>query len=145
MNEFGEVDKYKAWLVVNWLFRRFFPLAHIDTIRMMWHLQHANMGHLLVGCQICFPSWRIKLGHVHWTTRRICRKRGRTPDIQLHKALYDLNQVPRVWFSHIESHFMKEGFKKCSNEQNFFIKRNVKGNILIISIYVDNLIYNGDD
>jgi len=63
---------------------------------------------------------------------------------KLQKALYRLKQAPRDWFSRIESYFIKEGFKSSSNEQTLFIKK--KGaKILIVSIYVDDLLFTGDD
>ena len=40
---------------------------------------------------------------------------------------------------------MKEGFFKCLNEQTLFTKQNKEGNMLIVSVYVDDLIYTGDD
>jgi len=40
---------------------------------------------------------------------------------------------------------MKDGFQKCPSEQTLFIKRSSSGNILIVSIYVDDLIYTGND
>jgi len=63
---------------------------------------------------------------------------------KLQKALYRLKQAPRDWFSRIESYFIKEGFKSSSNEHTLFIKK--KGaKILIVSIYVDDLLFTGDD
>ena len=59
--------------------------------------------------------------------------------------MYGLKQAPRAWFSRIEEYFAKEGFKKSENEETLFIKRNKQGNILIVSVYVDDLIYTGDD
>ena len=61
-------------------------------------------------------------------------KKGKEHKVyKLHKALYGLRQAPRAWFSHIESHFISNGFQKCPTEQTLFIKRNgVK--ILIVSI-----------
>lgn len=64
---------------------------------------------------------------------------------KLHKALYGLRQAPRAWFSRIEAHFTQEGFRKCPSEQTLFIKRSVGEGILIVSIYVDDLIYTGND
>ena len=40
---------------------------------------------------------------------------------------------------------MKEGFKRCDSEQTLFIKTNKLGKRLIISVYIDDLIYMGDD
>ena len=40
---------------------------------------------------------------------------------------------------------MKEGFEKCDYEHTLFTKTGKEGNILIISLYVDDLIYTGND
>ena len=40
---------------------------------------------------------------------------------------------------------MNEGFLKCPNEQTLFTKQNEEGKMLIVSVYVDDLIYTGDD
>ncbi|KAL2526173.1 cysteine-rich RLK (RECEPTOR-like protein kinase) 8 [Abeliophyllum distichum] len=64
---------------------------------------------------------------------------------KLHKALYGLKQAPRAWFSHIEAHFISEGFERCPNEQTLFTKKKADGKVLIVTIYVDDLIFIGDD
>ena len=61
------------------------------------------------------------------------------------KALYGLKQAPRAWFSRIETHFISEGFEKCYSEHNLFTKANKRGRILIVSLYVDDLIFTGND
>ncbi|GKB28168.1 retrovirus-related pol polyprotein from transposon TNT 1-94 [Tanacetum coccineum] len=63
---------------------------------------------------------------------------------KLHKALYGLKQAPRAWFSRIEAYFTQEGFESSISEQTLFIKR-IRGKILIVSIYVDDLLFTGDD
>lgn len=63
---------------------------------------------------------------------------------KLYKALYGLKQAPRAWFSRIEAYFIKEGFMSSPSEQTLFIKRK-GGNILIVSIYVDDLLFTGND
>ena len=64
---------------------------------------------------------------------------------KLHKALYGLKQAPRAWFSRIEAHFIGEGFQRCESEQTLFTRRNQEGRIIIVSIYVDDLIFIGND
>nr|KYP57482.1 Retrovirus-related Pol polyprotein from transposon TNT 1-94 [Cajanus cajan] len=64
---------------------------------------------------------------------------------KIHKALYGLKQAPRAWFSCIESYFVAAGFQKSQNKHTLFFKRSKLGKILIISVYVDDLIYTGDD
>lgn len=63
---------------------------------------------------------------------------------KLHKALYELKQALRAWFSRIEPYFIKEGFENSISEPTLFIKRR-RGKILIVSIYVDDLLFTGDD
>ena len=64
---------------------------------------------------------------------------------KLRKALYGLKQAPRAWYSRIETYFMNEGFKKCPYEHTLFIKVSDGGKILIICLYVDDLIFIGND
>lgn len=40
---------------------------------------------------------------------------------------------------------MKKGFEKCSYEHTLFLKHEDGGKCLIISLYVDGLIYIGND
>ena len=64
---------------------------------------------------------------------------------KLKKALYGLRQSPRAWYSKIESYFAQERFEKCSHECTLFVKNNSEGGIIIVSLYVDDLIYTGDE
>lgn len=64
---------------------------------------------------------------------------------KLLKALYGLKQVPRAWFGRIEAYFIKEGFQKSSNEHALFVKQSKEGKILVVSIYVDDLLFTGKD
>ena len=40
---------------------------------------------------------------------------------------------------------MKEGFEKCDYEPTLFIKAREDGKILIVSLYVNDLIFTGND
>ncbi|GJS93535.1 retrovirus-related pol polyprotein from transposon TNT 1-94 [Tanacetum coccineum] len=64
---------------------------------------------------------------------------------RLKKALYGLKQAPRAWYSRIESYFTKEGFKRRPYEHTLFVKAGERGKILIVCIYVDDLIFTGND
>lgn len=64
---------------------------------------------------------------------------------KLKRTLYGLKQAPRVWYSRIESYFTKLGFEKCPYEHALFINHEKGGKILIVCLYVDNLIYTGND
>ena len=63
---------------------------------------------------------------------------------RLKKSLYGLKQAPRAWFSRIESYFKKEGFKKSDYDHTLFFKK-TENNLLVVSLYVDNLIFTGSD
>ncbi|CAJ2642245.1 unnamed protein product [Trifolium pratense] len=64
---------------------------------------------------------------------------------KLKKALYGLKQAPRAWYSKIESYFAQEKFQKCPHEHTLFIKQDDKKNVLIVSLYVDDLIFTGSN
>jgi len=53
---------------------------------------------------------------------------------ELRKALYGLKEAPRTLFNHMESHFMKEGFKKCPNEQTLFECIEEDWNVLVLKL-----------
>ena len=64
---------------------------------------------------------------------------------RLRRALYGLKQAPRAWYSRIESHFLKEGFEKCPYEHTLFLKIYSQGMFLLVCLYVDDLIFTGND
>jgi hypothetical protein len=64
---------------------------------------------------------------------------------KLKKALYGLKQAPRAWYSKIEAYFSCQKFEKCSHEHTLFVKYTSNNKILIVSLYVDDLIYTGND
>lgn len=73
------------------------------------------------------------------------RRGGEHKVYKLKKSLYGLKQAPKAWYSRIESYFMGEGFKKCSMEHTLFIKSEGGGKLLIVSLYVNDLIFTGND
>ena len=64
---------------------------------------------------------------------------------KLKKALYGLKQAPRAWYNRIETYFVKKRFERCSYEHTLFTKTGNGGKILIVSLYVDDLIFIGND
>lgn len=62
----------------------------------------------------------------------------------LKKALYGLRQAPRVWYTRIDDHLRKMGFVKSQSEATFYIKE-TSGNLLVVSIYVDDLLVTGNN
>ena len=63
---------------------------------------------------------------------------------RLRKALYELKQALRAWYNKIETYFLRNGFEIFFCEHTLFTKSK-GGKILIVSLYVDDLIYTGND
>jgi hypothetical protein len=61
----------------------------------------------------------------------------------LKKTLYRLKQAPRAWYSRIDEH-LHLGFVKSFSESTLYVKHN-EANILIISLYVDDLLMTGNN
>ena len=63
---------------------------------------------------------------------------------KLKKALYGLKQAPRQWYSQIDNYFVSHGFAKSKSEPTLYVKKQ-GAFILIVAIYVDDLIFTGND
>jgi hypothetical protein len=63
---------------------------------------------------------------------------------KLKKALYGVKQAPRAWYFILDKYLQQEGFKKGSAYNNLYIKVS-QGNILLIEVYVDDIIFGSDD
>ena len=59
---------------------------------------------------------------------------------KLNKTLYDFKQVTRDLYDIIDHHLLNDGFNS-NNEPTFYIEGNQQGNILILCLYVDSMIY----
>eukprot|EP00253_Pinus_taeda_P011981 PITA_11981 len=61
---------------------------------------------------------------------------------KLKKALYGLKRAPRAWYTRIDGYFQENGFQRSKNDPTLYYKQ--EGiDILIISLYVDDLLYMG--
>jgi hypothetical protein len=155
LNEHGEVDKYKARLVAKGYSQQygvdyaevFAPVARLDTIRVVISLAALN-------------SWMIyqldvKSAFLHGELDEEVfvdqppgyeHKEQKSKVYRLKKALYGLKQAPRAWYRRIETYFVdQQGFAKCPYEHTLFIKSAEGGKFLIVCLYVDDLIFTGND
>ncbi|KAJ0441172.1 putative RNA-directed DNA polymerase [Helianthus annuus] len=153
LNERGQVDKYKARLVVKGYAQRkgvdyeevFAPVARWDTIRTLLALA-AQKSWVVYQLDVksAFLHGELK-ENVFVTQPQGFEKKGDEEKVyKLKRALYGLKQAPRAWFKRIEGYFLKEGFKRSSFDHTLFIKK-VWNKIVIVSLYVDDLIYMGND
>ena len=63
---------------------------------------------------------------------------------QLKRASYVLKQAPCAWYTRIDNYFTRLGFTKIEADANLY-HIVVKGKLLIIVLYVDDLILTSDD
>lgn len=153
LNPQGKVEKYKARLVAKGYKQQlgidytevFAPVARHDTIRLVLALAAQNAwpvfqldvksaflhGELQEQVYVDQPPGYVQPG----TDHRVYK---------LKKALYGLKQAPRAWCSCIDEFFSKSGFHKCPHEPTLFTKSGPDGELLIICLYVDDLIYTGN-
>lgn len=62
---------------------------------------------------------------------------------KLIKAIYGLNQALRAWYDEINSYLLSCGFHKSASEATLHVKFK-NDELLIMSIYVDDIIYTGN-
>jgi hypothetical protein len=152
-NEEGKIEKHKARLVVKGYSQTegvdynevFAPVARWDTIRSLlavaaqkgWYVLQLDVksaflyGELKEEVYVEQPEGFVKVGEEEKVYR-------------LRKALYGLKQAPRAWFSRIEGYFKKEGLKRSEYDHTLFYKQS-ENQLLIVSLYVDDLIITGSD
>jgi hypothetical protein len=63
----------------------------------------------------------------------------------LKKALYSLKQALHAWNTRIDRYFQKNKFEKCSYKHAMYIKKEVDGSTLFACLYVDDLIFIGNN
>lgn len=154
LNEKGEIDKHKAWLVAKGYKQQygvdykevFDPVARHDTIRLVvslaaqnsWPIFQMNVksaflnGDLLEQVYVDQPSGYVQQG-------------SEEKVYKLKKALYGLKQAPKAWYSCIDVYFSKAGFQKCPHEHTLFVKSEDGDKFVIVCLYVDDLICTRND
>lgn len=121
----------------------FAPVARIETIRLLVDLAAANgweIHHLDV--KTAFLHGELK-ETVYVTQPEGFEKKGSEDKVyKLNKALYGLRQAPRAWNNKLNHILLELQFTKCSKEPSVY-RKEVKGHLLIIEVYVDDLFVTG--
>jgi len=152
-NAKGEIERCKARLVANSYNQKagidydevFAPFTRLETIRLIislaaqqkWKIHQMDVkssflnGVLEKEVYIAQPlGYKVK-GQEYKV-------------LKLNKALYGLKQAPRAWYSRIDNYFKANNITKCPNEHAMYVKIK-NGDILIVCIYVDELIFTGNN
>jgi hypothetical protein len=148
-NEMGEIDKHKARLVAKGYSQKhgvdfnevFAPVARWDTIRVVLACA-ASKGWFVYQLDVKSAFLHGDLAEDIYVEQPLGYQSNNGNKVyKLKKALYGLRQAPRAWYSKIESYFSQEQFEKCPSEHTLFVKHRGDNEILIVSLYVDDLIY----
>ena len=148
------MDKHKARLVTKGYVQQqgidynevFAPVAIMETVRMIIALA-AQKGWTIYQLDVKSAFLHGELSEEVYVEQPKGYIQQDDPQkvYKFKKTLYGLKQAPRAWFSHIEAHFFNEGFERCYSEHTLFTKTDREGKILIVSLYVDDLIFTGND
>ncbi|PNY07765.1 putative copia-type polyprotein [Trifolium pratense] len=154
VNEKGEIDKFKARLVAKGYTQKygidysevFAPVARHDTIRMVIALAALNNWTVFqLDVKSAFLHGELVEQVFVEQPPGYVKKESKHMVYKLKRALYGLKQAPRAWYSRIDAYFSQTGFHKCPYEHTLYIKTGEKGNFLIVCLYVDDLIFTGND
>ncbi|CAL8993586.1 unnamed protein product [Prunus brigantina] len=152
LNLDGSVQKNKARLVAKGYSQKpgidynetFAPVARLDTIRTLIALAAQKEWHLYqLDVKSAFLNGVLKEEVYVEQPQGFVRKNEEIKVYKLNKALYGLKQAPRAWYDEIDSYFNKAGFKKSPSEATLYIKTDEGSGILIVSLYVDDIVYTG--
>ena len=152
-NSTGDITRHKAQLVAKGYSQKkgkdfdevFSPVARAESIRILialaaqleWDLHHLDVksaflnGEIKEEVYVHQPEGFIKKGKEDYVLR-------------LRKALYGLKQAPRVWNSKLDNTLRSIGFIKSVNDQEVYIS-NIKGDRILVGVYVDDLIISGSN
>ncbi|KAM1012444.1 hypothetical protein ACFX15_041792 [Malus domestica] len=154
LNLDGSVQKNKARLVAKGYVQKpgldynetFAPVARLDTIRTLIALAaHRSWKIFQLDVKSAFLNGILQ-EEVYVDQPEGFVINGKEDKVyKLHKALYGLKQAPRTWYGEIDSYFTKCGFEKSLSEATLYTKTRGEKDILIVSIYVDDIVYTGNN
>ncbi|KAL0561666.1 hypothetical protein IC582_002106 [Cucumis melo] len=152
-NEKGEVERYKARLVAKGYSQRkgidydevFAPVARLETIRLLIALAAQNNWKIFqMDVKLAFLKGYLE-EEVYLEQPPGYSVKGQEDKVlKLKKALYGLKQAPRMWNSRINKYFLDNGYLRCPYEHSLYIKVNGHGDIVVVFLYVDDLIFTGN-
>lgn len=152
-DECGQIQKLKARLVARGFTQTygedygetFAPVSRHDTIRTLIAVAAQNKWKLhQMDVKSAFLNGEIT-GEVYVEQPPGFEVEGAGQMVyRLKKALYGLKQAPRAWYSKIDAYFMSQGCKRSDCDAAMYTLE-CEGEIMIISLYVDDLIITGSN
>ncbi|CAL9001562.1 unnamed protein product [Prunus brigantina] len=154
LNLDGSVQKNKARLVAKGYSQKpgvdynetFAPMARLDTIRTLIALAAQKSWKLYqLDVKSAFLNGFLEEEVYVDQPEGFVVKGSESKVYKMHKALYGLKQAPRAWYSEIDGYFAECGFTKSQSEATLYFKTRGEASILIVSIYVDDIVYTGNN
>lgn len=152
LNADGSINKHKARLVVKGYAQipgvdysdTFAPVARLDIIRLLLAVAaQKNWKVFQLDVKSAFLNGYLQ-EEIYVEQPEGYVKEGEEDKVYLlKKALYGLKQAPRAWYSRIDEHLCNLGFAKSPSESTLYVKHN-GDDVLIISLYVDDLLVTGN-
>lgn len=153
MNAKGEVERYKARLVVKGYRQQegidynevFAPVTRMESIRLLISLAAQNKWPILqMDVKSGFLNGKLK-EEVYIEQPLGYMKRGDEKKVlRLKKALYGLKQAPRAWNERIDAYFKRNGYEQCPYEHALYTKK-AEREMMVVALYVDDLIFTGSN
>ncbi|KAM1111108.1 hypothetical protein ACFX13_010490 [Malus domestica] len=152
LNLDGTVQKHKARLVAKGYAQKpgidynetFAPVARLDTIRTLIALA-AQKGWKLFQLDVKSAFLNGVLEEEVYVEQPEGFELANAGHkvYKLRKALYGLKQAPRAWYSEIDAYLSLCKFKRSTSEATLYTRSDDEGGLIIVSIYVDDIIYTG--
>nr|GEZ66580.1 retrovirus-related Pol polyprotein from transposon TNT 1-94 [Tanacetum cinerariifolium] len=127
LDEYGDVLKNKAWLVVKGISPRG---RNMTVYQMDVNTAFLNDG-LKEEVYVSQPKGFVDPDHL-------------THVYRLKKALYGLKQAPRAWYDTLSRFLLNNNFSKGAVDPTLFTRKTGK-HILLVQIYVDDIIFASTD
>jgi transposase InsO family protein len=154
LNPDGSIQKHKARLVAKGYSQQpgvdynetFAPVARLDTIRALIALAAQKRWSIYqLDVKSAFLNGVLEEEIYVEQPQGFVVKGNEGKVLRLRKALYGLKQAPRAWYSRIDQYFMDRGFRRSKSEPTLYIKTQGQHDTLIVSLYVDDLIFTGNN
>lgn len=154
MNKEGEVVRKKARFVCKGYAQEegmdygetFAPIVRLEGVRILIaFVVHKNFKVYQMDVKSTFLNGVLEEEVYIEQLEGFENEQGKNQVRRLRKALYGLKQAPRPWYERLHSYLIKVGFIRTSDNCNLYMKQEKEIGLLIAEIFVDDIIFGGDD